>query len=391
MSILRPSLISTLLGLIVILTSTHGAASDEPVIYVVEEGDYIGLIAERFDVLIADIVNWNSELEHNPHRIQVGQELTIFPGQSTDTGPTAGVYVVQPGDVLGTIAEDLGVLQADLLSWNPGLNPDRIAVGQELSVSGYGRQRRRTVYIIESGDSLWSIARQFDVSEADILSWNPDIDDPNSIQYGQEIALEIGGGHSSQSVGRASSGRLVNGEQLPPHRAYVIRNPGRSWGTNETISYILGAFDYMAEEFNSLNRLRVHDLSLQSGGAMSDHRSHQSGRDADISLYQESCRGGVCPFSDVSPGNLDVVKQWAFMRYWIRNKQIEYIFLDYSLQEPLYDYVANVRHAPREYLNEVFQYPHGRNAARGLIRHEPNHADHIHVRFSCPDSDSDCR
>jgi LysM repeat protein len=389
MSIFRPIIISYLLSLVVLFTTTQAIASDESVVYVVEEGDYTGLIAERFDVLVADIVNWNPEL--NPDQIQVGQELTVFPGQSTTSGPREGVYIVQTGDVLGTIAESLGVLQADLMSWNPDLNPDRIIAGQELSVSGYARQSRRTTYVIESGDSLWTIARRFDVTEEDILSWNSDIENPNSIQYGQEIILEIGGGHSSQSVGRANGGRLVNGEQLPPHRSYVIRNSSRTWGTNETISSILSAFDYMADEFNTLSRLRVHDLSLQNGGAMSDHHSHQSGRDADISLYQDRCRGGVCPFSEVSPSNLDVAKQWAFMRHWIRHEQIEYIFLDYSLQEPLYEYVANVRHAPRGYLNEVFQYPHGRNAARGLIRHEPNHADHIHVRFSCPNSDSDCR
>ena len=41
-------------------------------------------------------------------------------------------------------------------------------------------------------------------------------------------------------------------------------------------------------------------------------------------------------------------------------------------------------------LAKMFQYPH-RGASTGFVRHEPNHANHIHVRFKCPRGDSACR
>ena len=193
----------------------------------------------------------------------------------------------------------------------------------------------------------------------------------------------------SESVGRANGGRLVNGEQLPEHRMYRIRNADRAWGTNETIEFLVDAFDYMARRHGDAPRLPIHDLSDEDGGRLRGHRSHQSGRDADIALYQTNCRSS-CSFRSVSPSRLDVENEWALISYWLEHDRVEYIFLDYRLQEVLYEYVE-AQGASEAQLDEWFQYPHGRRSARGMIRHEPNHADHIHVRFACDSDDAECR
>jgi murein endopeptidase len=182
----------------------------------------------------------------------------------------------------------------------------------------------------------------------------------------------------------------VNGEQLPPHRAYVIRNDDVAWGTNETISAVLDGFDAMVERFDDLPRVRVHDLSREDGGYLAGHRSHQSGRDADIGYYHDAC-GDECAYIAITGDDLDVERQWWLFRYWINNDLIEYVFVDYDLQRTLYAYVDEVRGATDDQLREWFQYPRGRDTAVGLIRHEPNHADHLHVRFACAGDDDRCR
>jgi len=53
---------------------------------------------------------------------------------------------------------------------------------------------------------------------------------------------------------------------------------------------------------------------------------------------------------------------------------------DYALQRRLYLW-AQKRGTPENDLEQLFQYPHGKDAQSGLIRHWPNHADHVHVRF----------
>ncbi|MBI1181002.1 MAG: LysM peptidoglycan-binding domain-containing protein [Alphaproteobacteria bacterium] len=47
-------------------------------------------------------------------------------------------------------------------------------------------------YTVKAGDTLYSIARDHDVSYSDLLKWN-DIQDPNTIVVGQEIRLAPSG------------------------------------------------------------------------------------------------------------------------------------------------------------------------------------------------------
>ena len=75
---------------------------------------------------------------------------------------------------------------------------------------------------------------------------------------------------------------------------------------------------------------------------------------------------------------------------WLENDRVEAIFLDYSLQEPLYR-EARRRGASREELSQWIQYPRGRTHPLGIVRHYPRHRDHAHVRFVCPDTDESCR
>ena len=66
------------------------------------------------------------------------------------------------------------------------------------------------------------------------------------------------------------------------------------------------------------------------------------------------------------------------------------IFLDFNLQGLLYNW-ALANGESEDHLAWLFQYPHGRGASAGIVRHEPNHADHMHVRFRCPSGDTACR
>jgi LysM repeat protein/murein endopeptidase len=377
-------------GLFALLAGAAAPHAQE-LVYVVEQGDALSRLARQYNVSVQQIRQWN-RLETD--FIRVGQELRIYPGDESESSGSgsggAGVYVVARGDTVGAIARRHGVTIEDLVSLNRGLNPDRIREGQELVIrSGGGRQRRRVTYEVQPGDFMSRVARRYGITVADIASWNPGLD-VDRVRIGQEIVLFFEGPETrSASIGRAYDGRLVGGERLPEHAGYVIRNRDRAWGTNETVTYLVEAFDAVRRRHPEAPRVRVHDLSNEEGGRMRGHRSHQSGRDADISYYQMRCRG-ACEFRNIRPSELNVELQWALIRHWINRGQVDYIFMDYSLQEPLYEYVRDVRGATREQLNEWFQYPHGRRTARGLIRHEPNHRDHIHVRFSCSDDDGDC-
>lgn len=367
-------------ALVVVLLFPAAALGDNGS-HVVQSGEVLGAIASRYDVSVDEIRAWNGL---NGDLIRAGQTLRVAP-----TAAPGDAYVVMSGDTLGAIAMRHEVSVDDIVAWNPGLRPDRIFAGQELLIRTPGRARRTVEYTVESGDFVGGIASRHDCTVNEIANWNPGLD-VDTIRIGQTIRIVMNGPEvPSNSVGRAYDGRLENGEQLPPHRAYVVRNPRRSWGTNETVSAIVDAFDHMRDEFDTLPRVRVHDLSFQEGGDMDDHHSHQSGRDADIGYYQEGCRRD-CAYESFRPSRLDVERQWSLLEYWIQRDLVEYVFIDYGLQEVLYDHLAEQGMARSE-LSRIFQYPRGRDVAAGIIRHEPNHADHLHVRFSCPHGDERCR
>ena len=234
------------------------------------------------------------------------------------------------------------------------------------------------------------MASRYGLSQRDIAKWNPRVGTQNP-RPGTAIRIYTRAGVStSEAIGPTNRGRLEHPERLPAHRGYVIRTPARAYGTEETIRWMVDAFDGVDRKFRHTKVVRVHDISDRDGGRIRDHKSHQNGRDADISYYQKQCPVSGCRFAEFRSSELDVARQWTLLEHWLRNGQAEMIFIDYRLQGKLYKY-ARKKGVSRAKLADWIQYPRGKYEPRGVIRHFPNHEDHLHVRFVCPYSDLKCR
>ena len=411
--------------------------AEAPVV-VVKRGDALSLIAERAGVSVEQIKLWN---DLSGDLIRIGQKLVIGPTVEADAAtdredegidwtppfdygaaepasealqqhaprvaardPSTAVaaraydkpvekkkrgrtYRVQSGDTLSGIALRHDTTIAELLASNRGLKADRIYPGQTIDV---GAPRPEVVFRLERGDTLLAAANRYEVSARDLARWNTRLNQRNP-RAGTSIRIYSRAPVSpSEAVGPTNRGRLENGVRLPPHRGYVVRTPARTYGTEETARWIVGAFDAVDAKFRHTKVVRVHDISDRDGGKLRDHKSHQNGRDADISYYQDECGSNGCRFDDFRSSDLDVARQWTLLEYWLRNGQVEMIFIDYRLQAKLYRY-AKRRGATKAQLDRWIQYPRGKYEPDGLIRHFPNHTDHFHVRFVCPYSDLKCR
>ncbi|MDW8325844.1 MAG: LysM peptidoglycan-binding domain-containing protein [Anaerolineales bacterium] len=216
-------LVTVFVVVVLMLTIVRPALADT--VYTVQPGDTLARIAARFGVSVQAIMLANGLT--NPNLIFVGQRLTIPTGSGAPAPvqPPSGettVYTVQPGDWLARIAARFGVSVQAILNANPGINPNRIFVGQRIIIPGGGSSGQPTappatqppgtsapppssgsgqVYIVQRGDTLARIAARFGVSVQAILSANG-MTNPNLIYVGQR--LTIPGAGSGQPAPPAS-------------------------------------------------------------------------------------------------------------------------------------------------------------------------------------------
>lgn len=198
-----------------------------------------------------------------------------------------------------------------------------------------------------------------------------------------------------QSVGAPWAGRLANPVRLPAGDGYTIRRPQRAYGTRTTVELIERAVAELRDRFPEAHVLAIGDLSAEHGGAISDHHSHQSGRDADIGLvYKHKPAAYPQSFVRATADNLDAAATYALVDAFAatadRDGGVQVMFLDFDVQGVLCDW-AEAHGVGAAHLARLFQYPHGRGVSAGLVRHEPNHDNHLHVRFQCPRGDHACR
>jgi len=187
----------------------------------------------------------------------------------------------------------------------------------------------------------------------------------------------------SESVGQPWNGRLVNGEALPEREGYRVRRPHRAYGASHVVEHLQGAIAAVRAMYD-VHTLAIGDLSARGGGKIGDHHSHQSGLDVDVGFYFHHVPAGYPDSFSTASNDLDLAATWALLVAFVRtidqDTGVDRIFLDYDVQARLYKF-AKQRGTPDADLAEIFQYPRGKDAFAGLVRHWPHHADHFHIRF----------
>ena len=207
--------------------------------------------------------------------------------------------------------------------------------------------------------------------------------------------IVIHGPIKGQSVGAPWSGILRDAAELPDGDGYVIRRPWRRFGTRTTVDFIERVVSDVRDQFPDEHILAIGDISAEHGGQITEHHSHQSGRDVDIGLfYKQKPAAYPQSFVPATAENLDCAATYALVAGFASTANepggAQVIFLDYDVQRMLYEW-AKEHDVDEDTLDKTFQYPHGRGSSNGIVHHEPNHDNHIHVRFKCPRADSACR
>ncbi|TRX35953.1 LysM peptidoglycan-binding domain-containing protein [Flavobacterium restrictum] len=183
--------------------------------YKVKRGDNLTTIANKYDVSVADLKNWNN-LKGNT--VAHGKSLKIITNESVvrsvkktpalaeskkealaevkinkeeatkktikkDSVPanTPLFYVVQKGDNLSAIAKKNNITVAEIKEWNH-LSTANVQLGASLQIAQNGIEvKEETVpapilkdiqYVVQKGDNLGNIAKKFGATVQDLKQWN---------------------------------------------------------------------------------------------------------------------------------------------------------------------------------------------------------------------------
>lgn len=170
------------------LAHTDSAQLSHQPTHVVKRGDVLGRVAKANGVSVAALRQAN---KLRGDTIHVGQTLTIpRPGgqQQAPAAEPTQTYVVQAGDSLWRIAQRYSVSVASLRQANGG-QAASLQPGDTLSIPGAAKPAAPSTYVVQSGDSLWSIAKDNKVSVADLRRWNR-MSDNTPLRPGTSIALD---------------------------------------------------------------------------------------------------------------------------------------------------------------------------------------------------------
>ncbi len=327
------------------------SASARPRQYKVRKGDNLTAIAKRFDIKVTDLRRWNHIRRDH---LKVGQVLSLEPKTKT--------YKVRKGDTLTKIAKREGLTVAELKELNPGLTAKNLKAGQTIALyrtKADAAAAKRRHEANEKADEKKTAKKRSNKRE-------------------KRKAKTTRADKPHKKVDCPS--RL---EKVPHHVAYKRVHRDAAYATAMTLDAIDRGFDQLLRRHRLAPRVHFLDASRKDLAPVGNHRSHQEGRDVDITYYQRNCPRDGCPTRAVTPKKLDVKRQWSLLHYWIQRGDVEMMFIDHKLQAELYA-EAKRRGASKAQLERWFQYPRSPGTKEGLIRHWPGHTNHVHVRFQSP-------
>jgi len=135
--------------------------------YTVKSGDSLWSIANRYNTTVNEIKTLNNLTSNN---LSIGQRLQI---PTTNNNPGIGTtYTVKSGDSLWSIANRYNTTVNEIKTLN-NLTSNNLSIGQRLQMpTTNNNPETGTTYVVQSGDSLWSIANRYNTTVSNLRSLN---------------------------------------------------------------------------------------------------------------------------------------------------------------------------------------------------------------------------
>lgn len=201
---------------------TTSKYSTKTKIHTVGRGESLGLISNKYGVAVSDLKRWNNLKKNSlnygaklkiittskekafspkaiPSVVEKDEETAVASAEQTNsdaaTDKETSIYTVQKGDNLSSIARKFNISVAELKELNnledTNVKLDsklKIQTGTEIAESKKELNRKDFInYTVVKGDNLGNIAKRYDVSVASLQEWNELKD--NNVHVGKKILI----------------------------------------------------------------------------------------------------------------------------------------------------------------------------------------------------------
>ncbi len=188
----------------------------------IQAGDTLSALAQKYHTTVEAILELNPGLD--PNSLQVARRVCIPGGQPSTCSSDSFAYILKSGDTIYALSQRYNVTVAAIQRLNPGINPDRLQIGQTLCIPRTNPELEAEessepfaesepealqpesagaaevppvcpagslLYTIKSGDTLHVLAQRHNTTMDAIARLNPSIN-PSNLQIGQRICLPGG-------------------------------------------------------------------------------------------------------------------------------------------------------------------------------------------------------
>lgn len=201
--------------------------------------------------------------------------LSVMTIPAATSAQEAGqTHVVEQGETLFSISQTYDVTVGDLRRWNQ-LEENELNVGQEINV-GPPVSENTISHTVESGETLFAISRQYDVTIAELQSWN-NLDDIQ-LSTGQELTIFL----DDASSGNQSLPQSQPQDEEQERESIIRDRDGRQSTTyytvrsGDTLTRIARQHNMSVDQLRDLNDLQSDIISVGQRLAVRDVQSAPS-------------------------------------------------------------------------------------------------------------------
>jgi len=200
--------------------------------HIVARGETVYSIANIYDTTVEEIYRLNASAQNG---IYVGDTLTI-PQRRTQSGndrENFRFHTILPKETLYSVSRYYNMHPEDVIAVNPGLSADTFQAGKTIRIptalsttsrSATGREAvKNIVHRVEKGETLYSIARKYNILQDDIRKANPGLS--TNLKRNQEINIPIRTNATEvedPKVAEARANQLLRSNR-PSEKLQVIR------------------------------------------------------------------------------------------------------------------------------------------------------------------------